>query len=295
MGGDMREDQLKLLEERINTAISFIETLKSREKKLLQEKEELETKVNSFDEIIAEKDAKIEELKGSQGFLREKIETILEKLESFASIDTDSQFDFKTLPETEESVSSEPEKDEEGVLIEDEFVDLKTENVEDESEETEQEEKQEKTNEETLEEKPDTENQDDLDSDEDNQVSEKSDDEEDVIEGIVNEDIFEVEANDETSDEDENILKNEIPEKESEILEISSEDNREKKETSSVDSLTADTTLEKDDNLLFTAESENSTGSLFKNDSLNKLSKIKESSGGSYSKRWIDNNPFIQT
>jgi hypothetical protein len=284
--GDMREDQLKLLEERINNAISFIETLKSREKKLLHEKEELEAKISSFDKVLAEKDAKIEELKGSQGFLREKIEAILGKLESFASIDSEGKFDLKELPETEKV-------DDDGI-IEDEFVDLKEKNVDEETADTKQDEdisSDKEPTEDSLEKKEDIFS---LNA-EDDQESEKSDEDEDVIEGIVNEDIFEEETDEAIIEGGRNTLESENPDDEGENPETGSENSVQKQKTGSTDSLTAETVLGKDDNQLFTADTESNTGSLFQNDTLNKLSRINESRGGSISKRWIDNNPFIQT
>ena len=87
----MQEDQLKLLETRISNAIAFIESLKTREKGLLQEKEKLNRKIQSLERTIKEKEERIRELKGAQEFLKEKIETILGKLESFASIESESE------------------------------------------------------------------------------------------------------------------------------------------------------------------------------------------------------------
>jgi len=92
----MEGDQLKLLEDRIGKAIGFIENLKSREKTHLQEKEELEQRVTSLEEDIKEKDGRIEELKESQVFLKEKIETILSKLESWADLVDSAGYDLDT-------------------------------------------------------------------------------------------------------------------------------------------------------------------------------------------------------
>lgn len=125
----MQEDQLKLLESRINNAIVFIENLRSREKNLIQENEELCQKIVTHEEIVAEKEEKIEELKGSQEFLREKIEAILGKLESFANIDTEKQFSLKNYPEQEETESltgeEMPGEQTEEIIIEENIVDLK--------------------------------------------------------------------------------------------------------------------------------------------------------------------------
>jgi chromosome segregation ATPase len=100
----MEGDQLKLLEERIGKAIGFIENLKAREKTHLQQKEELEERVSSFEEEIKEKDTRIEELKESQVFLKEKIETILGKLESWADLVDSSGYDLDTPEVSEEDV-----------------------------------------------------------------------------------------------------------------------------------------------------------------------------------------------
>ena len=70
----MKENQLKLLEERISKAVEFIETLKSRERNLIREKEKLGEKVSTLEKELEGKEDKIKELKGSQEFLKEKIE-----------------------------------------------------------------------------------------------------------------------------------------------------------------------------------------------------------------------------
>jgi chromosome segregation ATPase len=101
----MEGDQLKLLEERIGKAIGFIENLKAREKTYLQQKEELEERVSSLEEEIKEKDTRIEELKESQLFLKEKIETILGKLESWADLVDSSGYDLDTPEVSGEYVS----------------------------------------------------------------------------------------------------------------------------------------------------------------------------------------------
>jgi len=97
----MEGDQLKLLEERIGKAIDFIENLKSREKLHIEEKEELQERVDSLEEEMKEKNGSIEELKESQVFLKEKIETILGKLESWADMVDVGGYDLNTVPEPE--------------------------------------------------------------------------------------------------------------------------------------------------------------------------------------------------
>lgn len=92
----MEGDQLKLLEDRIGKAIGFIENLKAREKTHLEEKENLEQRVSTLEEEIKEKDDKIDELKESQVFLKEKIETILGKLESWADLVDSAGYDLET-------------------------------------------------------------------------------------------------------------------------------------------------------------------------------------------------------
>jgi FtsZ-binding cell division protein ZapB len=97
----MEGDQLKLLEERIGKAIDFIEKLKSREKLHIEEKEELQERADSLEEEMKEKNDTIEELKESQVFLKEKIETILGKLESWADMVDVGGYDLNTVPEPE--------------------------------------------------------------------------------------------------------------------------------------------------------------------------------------------------
>ena len=82
----MKEDQLRLLETRINSAISFIENLKSRERKLLSEKDELAKKAQQLEQGLEESDRKNEELLRTQKYLKERIETILGKLEGLAGM-----------------------------------------------------------------------------------------------------------------------------------------------------------------------------------------------------------------
>jgi FtsZ-binding cell division protein ZapB len=121
----MQEDQLKLLESRISKAIDFIETLKSREKGLLQEKEKMERKIQSLEKTLKEKEERVRELKGSQEFLKEKIETILGKLESFANIESEGQTyhgrQADEKPESEEAAATDDQ-----VIIEEDMVELET-------------------------------------------------------------------------------------------------------------------------------------------------------------------------
>ncbi len=141
-GGTMQEDQLKLLETRISKAIIFIENLKTREKGLLREKERLNQKIDTLEKTIEEKEERIKELKGAQEFLKEKIETILGKLESFASIESESESknqvifgqgkDVKGMQSEETIIEEEPvdmqkEGDEGGSILlntEDSVVDM---------------------------------------------------------------------------------------------------------------------------------------------------------------------------
>lgn len=133
----MKEEQIKLLESRINKAITFIENLKSREKKLILEKEDLNQKIFSLGNDFEEKENKIKELKESQEFLREKIEVILGKLESFASMETDIQLEPSEVTEKEEiELEKEYEPavpDNEEVIVEENIADLRENNVEEES------------------------------------------------------------------------------------------------------------------------------------------------------------------
>lgn len=133
----MKEEQIKLLESRINKAITFIENLKSREKKLILEKVDLNQKIFSLENNFEEKENKIKELKESQEFLREKIEVILGKLESFASMETDIQLEPSEVTEKEEiELEKEYEPavpDNEEVIVEENIADLQENNVEKES------------------------------------------------------------------------------------------------------------------------------------------------------------------
>jgi len=118
----MEGDQLKLLEERINKAIVFIEKLKTREKTLNQEKEKLRQKIMSLEEEVVTKDKRIEELVDVQRFLKEKIETILNKLESFSDVGS-----AHLLEEEKEEMILDEEKYREEIIIDDNVVDLKEE------------------------------------------------------------------------------------------------------------------------------------------------------------------------
>ena len=140
----MEDKQLDVFEDRINRAISFIETLKAKEKTLVDEKEDSERKVEDLQEQIALKDQKIEELLESQVFLKNKIETVLNKLESLANFDTDSSDDEKPSVDNTSLYGYErPENLEDGtkktltekntessgeIFVEENIVDLKDEN-----------------------------------------------------------------------------------------------------------------------------------------------------------------------
>jgi hypothetical protein len=87
----MEDNQLMVLEQRINNAVAFIENLKSREKALRDEKEQLEKRLLSLQRVVEEKDLKIEALRENQLFLKNKIETILDKLEGLASLESTAE------------------------------------------------------------------------------------------------------------------------------------------------------------------------------------------------------------
>ena len=97
----MEDKQLEMFEERVNKAVSFIETLKAKEKTLVDEKEDIERKVEELQEEIDLKDRKIEELLESQVFLKNKIETVLNKLESLDNFDADKKED--DVPDVDET------------------------------------------------------------------------------------------------------------------------------------------------------------------------------------------------
>jgi len=168
----MQEDQLKLLESRISKAIAFIESLKTREKDLLRQQEKLNQQIESLEKTLEEKDDRIRELTGAQEFLKEKIETILGKLESFASIESESesknQFVFdkgkdaqgmqgeETIIE-EEPVEIQNEGDEEGsVFMKTEDSVIQMEDIENPSEDGEDTEKEKKDNPDKIDEEKDT-------------------------------------------------------------------------------------------------------------------------------------------
>lgn len=141
----MEDNQLKLLEQRINNAVTFIEKLKSREKALQDEKERIEQRALSLQRIIEEKDLKIKALRENQLFLKDKIETILDKLEGLASLESaagnepgpdryeqEGSGDAEAAPgdrSFSEPAAQEAEKQEdsesESIIVEENLVDLK--------------------------------------------------------------------------------------------------------------------------------------------------------------------------
>ncbi len=250
----MQEDQLELLESRINNAIAFIENLRSREKGFVQENEDLHQKIVTLEENMAEKEKKIEELKGSQGFLREKIEAILGKLESFASIDTERQFDLKNYPEQEktESLTDEemPGVQTEQVIIEENIVDLKEDFSLLEPDETVTKGENVSADEEVI-------------QDEEARTGEEISGSEEVL-------------------PDEEVIQDEEVQTGEEILSEESEKPLD---------LPGDA-QNKNDNMLFTIENDIDSDNLLHADDGNNAKKTGEES---YNKKWLDNNPFIET
>ena len=251
----MQEDQLELLESRINNAIAFIENLRSREKGFVQENEDLHQKIVTLEENMAEKEKKIEELKGSQGFLREKIEAILGKLESFASIDTERQFDLKNYPEQEktESLTGEemPGVQTEQVIIEENIVDLK----EDFS----------------L-----------LEPDETVTKGENVSADEEVIQDEAAQTGEEISGSEEVLP-DEEVIQDKIVQTDEEI---SGSEESEKPLDLPGDA------QKKNDDMLFTIENDIESDNLLHADDGNNAKKTGKES---YNKKWFDNNPFIET
>jgi hypothetical protein len=144
----MNQNHLKLLEARINKAIQFIENLRSREKNLVQEKEEQNKKIGLLQKELKEKEKRIEELLGSQEFLKEKIESILSKLESFASIGSLNYGQSEPSEEDKESglfQTGEHSEEQEEVIIEDSIVDLQENSNEEKGEDKDVEEADSKT------------------------------------------------------------------------------------------------------------------------------------------------------
>lgn len=130
----MEEDQLKVLETRINKAIAFIERVKTREKILLKEREELKEKITSLESTVEQKDKKIEELKESQRYLKDKIESILTKLENLEGLDRGAEHQLGYEPESVEEKETAGEDELKGssedLIIEESIVDLKKEDTE---------------------------------------------------------------------------------------------------------------------------------------------------------------------
>jgi len=122
----MEMDQVKLLEKRINKAIKFIENLKAKENKLNNEKLKLIDRVNNLENISSEKQKDIDELKKIQIFLKDKIEVILDKLESIVELGDDQE---SGLENEENIVTSEESKNkvDNNIIIEEDMVDLKNE------------------------------------------------------------------------------------------------------------------------------------------------------------------------
>ena len=154
----MKEDQLRLLESRINSAITFIENLKSKEKQLLSEEEELRKRILLLEKSIEEKDKRNDDLLKTQKYLKEKIEFILGKLEGLAEVSEESVSGIENgdSPPTRQKSATQPVKGQpvlkerqrapraaasgpeakggeaareaDGIIIEERVVDLKKEN-----------------------------------------------------------------------------------------------------------------------------------------------------------------------
>ncbi len=144
----MDDKQLKLLAERINNAISFIETMKAREKTLIEEKKEIEKKAAELQELMAEKDKKIDDLSENQLFLKNKIEAVLDKLEGLASLEPSGSVAEKetfqsTMEAEQETAGAENEEetmnndieDSGEIIVEENIVDLKNDEITDDVEE----------------------------------------------------------------------------------------------------------------------------------------------------------------
>ena len=127
----MEDKQLEMFEDRVNRAIGFIETLKAKEKTLVDEREDIERKVEELQEQIDLKDRKIEELLESQLFLKNKIETVLNKLESLDNFNTKKSEDETATYgyERSDNLDTGNDTDSSGeIYVEENFVDLKEEN-----------------------------------------------------------------------------------------------------------------------------------------------------------------------
>jgi FtsZ-binding cell division protein ZapB len=142
------ENHLKVLEERIAKAITFIENLKTREKSLRDEKEAIGQKVLELESEIEERERTIAELRESQVYLKNRIEAVLSKLESLATLEIDAEEDqsgdsarkddeedlgLEEKPAGEEKHGAErPSTYDSGeIYVEENIVDLKSEDEED--------------------------------------------------------------------------------------------------------------------------------------------------------------------
>jgi FtsZ-binding cell division protein ZapB len=85
------ENHLKMLEERIAKAITFIENLKTREKSLRDEKDAIRNKVLELESENEDKERTIAELRESQVYLKNRIEAVLSKLESLATLEMEAE------------------------------------------------------------------------------------------------------------------------------------------------------------------------------------------------------------
>ncbi len=89
-------DELEMLEKRIEKAIAFIEDFKNREKRYLEEKREYESRIAALKEELERKENIIEDLRRSQRYLKEKIETILDKLESIELVEDETSMNIQS-------------------------------------------------------------------------------------------------------------------------------------------------------------------------------------------------------
>ena len=144
------ENHLKVLEERIARAITFIENLKAREKSLRDEKNAIEKKVLGLESELKGKDRTIAELKESQVYLKNRIEAVLSKLESLATLEMeaegeeelnddlgltdtegDPQMDEKPSGEEQDEGTSPSTYDGGEIYVEENIVDLKSDDGDD--------------------------------------------------------------------------------------------------------------------------------------------------------------------
>jgi hypothetical protein len=107
--------------------------MKTREKVLIDEKKDIEKRAADLQELIVEKDKKIDDLSENQLFLKDKIEAVLDKLEGLANLETGGSFtemENETADVEKEEETGDNDIEESGeIIVEENIVDLKNEKI----------------------------------------------------------------------------------------------------------------------------------------------------------------------